>query len=361
MWYFVTSAVATSQQIPVRQRAFGLRLVAAAVVLGFLYLASSFVMTLVVSLLLFFLCDPVVSWLGRRGLPRAVGSLLMVMALLAIAYGAFYVFYAQAQAFVNDFPNYSEKLRRHALRFRQKAEQIQEQTDTVMAVEKSARRPVRPAAPQTDWTTYLGAGLRSATEIVFLVSFIPFLIYFLLAWKDHLRRNSVILFAAGNRMAAEKTLDGITMMIRGFIFGNVIIGAILSTASALLFVMMGLPYAALMAPISGFLSVVPYLGALLAMIPPILAGATKYDTLAPLVGIASGVAGFHIIALNVLYPKLIGARLHLNPVVVTVSLMFWGWLWGAMGLLLAIPITAAIKAIFDNVPEWRRYGRLMAD
>jgi predicted PurR-regulated permease PerM len=107
--------------------------------------------------------------------------------------------------------------------------------------------------------------------------------------------------------------------------------------------------------------VVPYLGVLLAMIPPILAGATKYDTLAPLIGIASGVAGFHIIALNVLYPKLIGARLHLNPVVVTVSLMFWGWLWGAMGLLLAIPITAAMKAIFDNVPEWRRYGRLMGD
>ena len=353
--------MATAHDTPVRQRAFGLRLVAVAVVLGFLYLASSFVMTLVVSLLLFFLCDPVVSWLSRRGLPRALGSLLMVIVLLAIAYGAFYVFYAQAQAFVNDFPTYSEKLRRHVLRFRQKAAQIQEQTDTMMAVEKSGWRPVRAAAPQTDWTTYLGAGLRSATEIVFMASFVPFLIYFLLAWKDPLRRNSVTLFAAGNRMAAEKTLDGITMMIRGFIVGNVIIGAILSAASTLLFVMMGLPYAALMAPISGFLSVVPYLGALLAMIPPILAGATKYDTLAPLIGIASGVAGFHIIALNVLYPKLIGARLHLNPVAVTVALMFWGWLWGAMGLLLAIPITAAMKAIFDNVPEWRRYGRLMAD
>ena len=61
----------------------------------------------------------------------------------------------------------------------------------------------------------------------------------------------------------------------------------------------------------------------------------------------------HLTAMNVLYPKIVGARVHLNPLVVTFSLMFWGFLWDAAGLLLAIPITAGIKAVCDNVAGLR--------
>ncbi len=60
-------------------------------------------------------------------------------------------------------------------------------------------------------------------------------------------------------------------------------------------------------------------------------------------------AFFHLLALNLLYPKLVGSRVHLNPLVVTVALMFWGAIWGGLGLVLAIPVTAGIKAVCDNV------------
>ncbi len=345
---------------PEKQRRYGQGLVAAAVVLACLYLASSLVMTVAVSLLLVFLCDPAVTWMSRRGMPRGLGAFLMVLVLMGTFYLMFYLFYAQAQNFVTDFPKSSQKLRTHVLRFRQRAEAFQKQTRTVISDEQPTT-DTRSASHVSDFSTYLGAGLRSATEVAFMVSFVPFLVYFLLTWKDHVRRNAIPLFGLGSRMAAEKTLDGITLMIRGFILGNVLIGVILSIASGLFFWRMGLPYPAVMGPVSGFLSVVPYLGVLLGILPPLLAGVARYDTLAPLIAIVSAVVGLHIIALNVLYPKLVGARVHLNPVVVTVALMFWGWLWGAMGLILAVPITAGIKAVCDNVPEWRPYGRLMAD
>ncbi len=348
------------QQALEKQRGYGQRLVAAAVLLACLYLASSLVMTIVVSLLLALVCDPGVTWLSRRGLPRGVGASLMVLLMVGVFYLLFYMFYAQAATFVNDFPKYSTKFRGHVLRFRERAQEFQKQTRTVIADGQPAPA-TSPASSGPNYTAYLGAGLRSMTEVLFMVSFIPFLVYFLLTWRDHIRRNSVALFGTGNRMAAEKTLDGITTMIRGFVIGNLIIAAILSVASGLFFWAMGLPYAAVMGPVSGFLSVVPYLGVLLGSLPPLWAGMAKYDTLTPLVGIVAGVVGFHIIALNVLYPKLVGSRVHLNPVVVTIALMFWGWLWGGMGLLLAVPITAGIKAVCDNVPDWRPNGRLMAD
>ena len=72
-------------------------------------------------------------------------------------------------------------------------------------------------------------------------------------------------------------------------------------------------------------------------------------------------AVLHLLALNLLYPKFVGSRVHLNPLVVTIALMFWGMLWGGIGLLLAIPLTAAIKAVCDNVGSLQPYGRLLGD
>jgi len=69
----------------------------------------------------------------------------------------------------------------------------------------------------------------------------------------------------------------------------------------------------------------------------------------------------HLMALNLLYPKIVGPRVHLNPLVVTFSLMFWGFLWDAPGLLLAIPLTAGVKAVCDNVKELRPIGKFLGD
>ena len=73
------------------------------------------------------------------------------------------------------------------------------------------------------------------------------------------------------------------------------------------------------------------------------------------------VLALHLFAINVLYPKLIGRRLQLNPLAVTIALLFWGWLWGAMGLILAVPITAALKIIFDHIEKLRPYGAWLGE
>jgi predicted PurR-regulated permease PerM len=84
-------------------------------------------------------------------------------------------------------------------------------------------------------------------------------------------------------------------------------------------------------------------------------------TVSRFIGIVTVVAVSHVIALNVLYPKIIGRRLQLNPLAVTLALLFWGWLWGAMGLILAVPLTAAIKIIFDHVDSLRSWGNWLGE
>jgi predicted PurR-regulated permease PerM len=147
-------------------------------------------------------------------------------------------------------------------------------------------------------------------------------------------------------------------MIRSFLLGSLLIGLLIGALSTLFFAMLRLPYFYFTGFLSGFLSLVPYLGIIVAPIPPILAGADIIDAKGLLLVLAV-VTILHVVAVNLLYPKVVGNRLHVNPVVLTIALLFWGWLWGGIGLLLAIPITATMKIIFDHIASLRPYGKWM--
>jgi predicted PurR-regulated permease PerM len=113
--------------------------------------------------------------------------------------------------------------------------------------------------------------------------------------------------------------------------------------------------------LSGFLSLAPYIGLPLALIPPMFAALPVHGAPTLYLFLFTSVALLHLLALNLLYPKFVGSRVHLNPLVVTLALMFWGMLWGGIGLILAIPLTAATRAVCDNVPGLELYAKLLGD
>jgi predicted PurR-regulated permease PerM len=105
---------------------------------------------------------------------------------------------------------------------------------------------------------------------------------------------------------------------------------------------------------------VPYLGIFFALLAPLAAGmGTLNRTELGVVVVA--VILFHIISMNVLYPKLIGRRLRLNPLAVALSLLFWAWIWGAFGLVLAVPVMAATKIICDYIEPLQPLGQWLGD
>jgi predicted PurR-regulated permease PerM len=169
-----------------------------------------------------------------------------------------------------------------------------------------------------------------------------------------------MLFQMKNRNTAYVALGLIAAMIRSFIVGNFVIGLFLSGASIAVFGLIGLPYFYFVGVISGFLSLIPYLGVVLATLPPVIVG-LGYLTTATFIIACAFVVGLHFFAMNVLYPMVLGKRLQLNPLAVTIALLFWGWLWGAMGLILAVPLTGALKIICDNVDRLRPFGAWMGE
>jgi predicted PurR-regulated permease PerM len=207
---------------------------------------------------------------------------------------------------------------------------------------------------------YLSSRLSAVYQVLLMLSFVPFLVYFMLSWRDHINRSFLQFFHGEDRLIAARSLQGIADMVRAFVVGNFLLGLLLALLSSVLFWTLHLPFPLLVGPLSGIMSLIPYVGLPLAMLPPLFA-ALAINKVSTYVLVVVVVAMLHLIALNLLYPKIVGSRVHLNPLVVTFSLMLWGFLWDAPGLLLAIPLTAGLKAVCDNVKELRPIGKFLGD
>ncbi|HWR16135.1 MAG TPA: AI-2E family transporter [Terriglobales bacterium] len=328
-------------------------------VLAAMYFAQIVFITISIALLLAFVLEPLTRLFERMRLPRSVSALIAVTIFCAALYVIGYFSYNKAVDFAQQMPRYSSEIGRVVGKYRQQAQTIQKSTEEVLPKDNAEKGTIK-VQQQSSWTDKLFSNLGTATEMVFAASFIPFLAYFMLTWKEHSRKHTVLLFATENRSTAYATLGAITEMIRGFIVGNFLVGIFIGAISTAVFGLMGLPYFYFVGFISGFLSLVPYLGVPLAAVPPLLAGVGEIHSTGFLI-IVLTVVGLHLFALNVLYPKFLGSRLQLNPLAVTVALLFWGWIWGAVGLVLAIPLTAAIKIICDHIEVLRPVGGLLGE
>ena len=332
------------------------RIIAAGIVLVFLYYAASVVMTILLAVLLAYFLDPVVEWLENHGFARGLGSLLMVLLVCGVMVGALSGLWLRAEDFASNWPKYGAKLRaaRHAVESR--LQSIESRVSEITPQEERPRGTLR-VEQASSTGSYLLEKLGSVTDIVVAAAFVPFLVFFMLAAKRDVWHATLQLFPPAERTQVKLALEEVGRVLRGYVMGNVFVMIILVIASTILFWAMGLDYPLLAGFMSGVLNLVPYFGTILSAIPPIILGLTKWDTIGNYVLVVLMMFGFHFMTLNILFPAIVGRRVQLNALAVTLALLFWGWLWGAMGLLVGIPVTASIKVICDHIPGWEPVGR----
>jgi predicted PurR-regulated permease PerM len=335
--------------------------VAVIAVIGLLYLLKLVMVTTLCSILLAFVLEPFVNRLGRIGLPRSVGALLAVALMVGLTGGLTYFFYSRAVDFATQLPKYSGKIHSTLANLREQTNQIEESTRSVIASPNAGKPPVAVEIREAPGLSNLiSAGSGTLGEVLLAITIMPFLVYFMLTWKDHAHSSTVRLFPKEHRLMAHRTIGRISTMIRSFIVGNFLVGLVSAVVSTIVFWRLGIPYFYFLGAISGFVSLIPYLGVFLALLPPLAAGIGVVDKTGVGVILAT-VIGLHLLSMNVLYPKIVGKRLRLNPLAVTLSLLFWAWIWGAMGLILAVPLVGATKVICDYVQPLRGFGAWLGD
>ena len=367
-------------------------MIALGVLIALLFFGRIFFVTSISAMIIAFILEPFVEFLIRLRFPRSVASFVVCSMALGLLYLIGLAAYTQFAGLMNDVPRFSERMGQLVEKARAKLEDLENKTYQIVVPaqqrqkqaaapqEKNPRRrktgdvpplPVPPSAAQIPEVRihddrkpiadYFYARLGSLYQVLLMASFVPFLVYFMLSWQDHLHRSFLQFFEGEDRLIAAKSLQGIGDMVRGFVVGNFVLGVLLALVSSLTFWIIHVPYPLLAGPISGFMSLVPYVGLPLALLPPIFVALAGGNAVTSIVLVAIVVVSLHLLALNLLYPKLVGSRVHLNPLVVTFSLMLWGFLWDAAGIVLAIPLTAGIKAVCDNVKGLRPYGKFLGD
>jgi predicted PurR-regulated permease PerM len=333
----------------------GETILAIGLVLAFCYFASGVVVTLLVSILIAYLLDPAVEWMERVRIPRTLGALLVVMLALAFLGLLAWLLIERLDDFWVNWPKYRQPLHDAASAIDRRLD-IFEARVSEIAPQQTGRNVVQLAEPHPA-RNILFERLGSLYSAALGTSFVPFLVFFMLAGKTRAYHSTLQLFPFMDRTRIKGILDEVSATLRSYMLGIAMVGAFLVVASSLFFWAVGLDYPILTGLASGLFNLIPYIGSVASLVPPFFIGLRQYHTLPPYLGIAAMLLFFHIVAGNVLFPALVGRRVRLNAVAVTVSLLFWGWMWGGIGLLLGIPITATLKVICDNNDSWRPVGR----
>jgi predicted PurR-regulated permease PerM len=370
---------------------YALPTIAVCALIGMLYWARVVFITTITAIIIALILEPFVGFLVRLRFPRTLATFTVVTLAGLVLYFAGLAAWNQLSGLAGEVPAFQENLSAVISSISDRVQGLENSTTRILiptrkpdppppatppprATKRNRKEPVvvTPPAPgaipevrihedRNPIGAYIYARLRSVYEFLLMSSFVPFLVFFMLSWGEHIHRSFLRFFDGSDRLAASRSLQGVAEMARAFVVGNFLIGVLLAAVSWGAFSLIHIPYPFLVGVLSGFFSLIPYVGMVVALIPPELSALAGGDRGSVLLLAFLVVGILHVSAMNGLYPKIVGARVHLNPLVVTLSLMFWGFLWDAAGLLLAIPITAGIKAVCDNVAGLRAYGRLLGD
>ncbi len=338
---------------------FSMRVLAAAIILLFFYYAAGVVITLLLSILLAYFLDPAVEFLERFGLPRTLGAMMMVLILIAVLVAVGYGLWTRTADFAENWPKYSGVLRQVAGAVDGKIRGIEGQVSQIAPGQVVSSAPAVRTDPGIV-RTLIFRGVGSLYALFLEITFMPFLVFFMLAEKREVWHGTLQLFPASRRTQVKETLEDLRDVLRDYLAGMSIVTMIVIAASSLFFWVIGMEYPILTGIASGLLNMVPYIGAVLAWLPAFIIALAKWRTFGQFAFIAATLTGIHVLAINFVAPQLVGRRVRLNAVAITIALLFWGWVWGGMGLLLAIPLTAALRVICDHTESWKPVGRWLS-
>jgi len=335
-----------------------LKLLGVALVLVFLYYAAGVVITLLLSILLAYFLDPIVESLERMRISRTLAAMVTVLVLIAVIGGVGYGLWSRTADFAANWPKYGGMLRQAVTAVETKINGLERQVSPSAATEGS--HPMPDASATNVVRSVVVRVMGSLYALVLEVTFVPFLVFFMLAGKQEVWHGTLQLFPVSRRTAVKETLEDLRDVLRDYLVGMSLVTLVVIAASSMFFWAMGLDYPILTGIVSGLLNMVPYIGAVLAWLPPFVIALAKFKALSSYALIAGVLMAIHMLSNNLLAPALVGKRVRLNALSITVALLFWGWLWGGMGLLLAIPLTAALRVICDHTESLRPVGRWMS-
>jgi len=324
-----------------------------------LHLAQAFVLPIVLAVLLDFMLSPVVRALKKRRIPEPVGAGLIILGLLgALGAGGWYLAEPAAD-WIRRVPESTAAVQRKLQTMRGSVEQVTKAAEQVeKATEVAAGEGVRQVeikGPSLSKQLFGGTAslLSGATVVLFLT-------YFLLAVGDlFLQKLVAVLPQFKDKKTAVSIARETEAQISVYLFTSTLINVGVGVVTAIAMWLVGMPNPALWGVVAAVLNFVPYVGALVNMVVLALAAFVTFDSVSRALLVPAVFFGINLIEGNLVTPMILGRRMRLNTVALFIGFVFWWYIWGVAGAILAVPMLAALKIICDHIESLTPIGEFL--
>jgi predicted PurR-regulated permease PerM len=352
--------------------ALSMRVCGGVAVVAALWWGKVLLIPLVLSVLISYALEPLVARLHSWRVPRVLAVPVVLTLLLVTGATVAYGLRGEASAFVERLPSgvhvvatAIQRAMRGApgavTRVQQAADELENAANA--ATKKSGRdgvTSVRIDEPTFNWSNWLWQGWQGALAFAGQSFVVLCLAYYLLVVGDLYKRKLVRMVPTlSDRKVTVGILDEINRQIERFLVARVVISVVVGVAVWLSFLLLGVEEAGVWGVLSAVLYAIPILGPAVVVIGAAIAAFVQFRSFEMTAAVAGLSIAIGALEGNVLTPWLMSRAGDMNAGAVFVSLMFWGWIWGVWGLLLAVPITAAVKATCERIPEFQNVAELL--
>jgi predicted PurR-regulated permease PerM len=327
--------------------------------MGFLYVARDFLLPVSIAFLFAIVLNPVVRWLRRRGIPAPATATAFVLLLLVGFVTVGYLLSGPVTAIVADAPRISAEIQEKFAVLRRPIEAINRASAQIEAIVSPAEGEQRVVVKEASGLAlgYLAtdAGQRLAAIGLSLV-----LLLFVLASGDLFQEKLIkVLPTLSDKKRALRIARDIEKEVSRYLFTVTSINIGVGTVVGVAFWIIGMPSPLLWGLATALANFLPYVGPAIVAVAAFGIGVVAFDTigqslLPPLVFLVVATIEGQIVT-----PMIVGQRHALNAVVILVSIAFWGWIWGIIGALIAVPMLVTAKVFADHVDGFRPFGEFL--
>jgi len=303
------------------------------------------------AIFLSFILSPILDFLTRKKIPRAVSILFIILISFLIIYLLGLLFYSSGKTFASEFPKYGQKI------------------SSILGSIQEQLKLTFPKLETADWVGQLdinkiGGFLLSSLGPFFTFIANLFLIFifliFILAGRGNIKTKIEKSFNKERSSQIINVIQKIDKQIQKYLAIKTIVSFVTGVLATVVLMIFGVDFAIVFGFFTFILNYIPNIGSIIATALPLTVAVFQFETLWPAFWILIILGSIQMIIGNFIEPRVMGKGLGLSTLVVLFFLFFWGWLWGIAGMILAVPTAATIKIVCHNIPPLSFVGELMS-
>ncbi|PRD48359.1 AI-2E family transporter [Sphingobacterium haloxyli] len=332
-------------------------LIAMALLLAFMYVTQSVLVPLLFSILISISLFPLARFLERMRLGKAFAAILSVLIAIAIIWTLGWFIVHQSIVISKDASAITAKVMSSLERAQAWVEQSFgiERTEIMDQLRDQGNKLASNAG------SVITATFGSIGNMVAGVILVPLFSFFLLYYRDFFREFFFRAFKSVPHTKVDTTLNKIYDVVQSYLLGLITVMGIVAVLNTVGLMALGIGYAWFFGTLASLLMLLPYIGIAIGSILPALFALAVKDSAWYAVGVIAWFQVVQFLEGNIITPNIVGSKVSINPLMAIIAILLGGMLFGLSGLILALPLTATIKVLFDAIPSMEAFGFLIGE